>query len=156
MIAIQRILVPTDFSEMAADALEYAKGLADVHHAALYVHYVLENPLVGFKGGDPVCPIPAVRKEMEREAEEYMAKVLSPEERQKYRATMDWRWGTPGTEIVNYAKECRADLIVIGTHGRGVVSNVLLGGVATQVVRSAPCPVLVVRHPHQHETSPNT
>lgn len=53
--------------------------------------------------------------------------------------------GDPATEIVNAAKEWPADIIVLGSHGRGGVSRALLGSVAEAVTRHAPCPVLVVR-----------
>jgi hypothetical protein len=52
--------------------------------------------------------------------------------------------------IVNQAKEAEIDLIVMGTHGRGGFGHLLMGSVAEKVVRSAPCPVLTVRHP-EHE-----
>ena len=53
--------------------------------------------------------------------------------------------GTPLTEIVNAAKDWPADLIVIGSHGRGGLKRALLGSVAEGVMRHAHCPVLVVR-----------
>ena len=56
---------------------------------------------------------------------------------------------TAGT-IVEYAESESADLIVMGTHGRGAVAHLLMGSVAERVVRIAPCPVLTVRHP-EHE-----
>src|SRR5439155_18076193 len=52
--------------------------------------------------------------------------------------------------IVEYAKDVHADIIVVGTHGRSGVSRLLMGSVAEHVVRTAPCPVLVVR-PREHE-----
>jgi nucleotide-binding universal stress UspA family protein len=52
--------------------------------------------------------------------------------------------------IVEYARDVHADVIVVGTHGRSGVSRLLMGSVAEHVVRSAPCPVLVVR-PKEHE-----
>lgn len=58
--------------------------------------------------------------------------------------------GRPFLEIIRYAKEQQIDLIVLGTHGRGVLSHVLIGSVTERVVRKAPCPVLTVRHP-EHE-----
>jgi nucleotide-binding universal stress UspA family protein len=57
------------------------------------------------------------------------------------------RTGVPYQEIVALATDERADLIVIGTHGRGGINRVLLGSVADRVVRLAPCPVLTVREP---------
>ena len=52
--------------------------------------------------------------------------------------------------IVEYAKEYNVDIIVMGTHGRGGFAHLLMGSVAERVVRTAPCPVLTVRHP-EHE-----
>jgi nucleotide-binding universal stress UspA family protein len=57
---------------------------------------------------------------------------------------------TPAHEIINFAEEIRADVIVVGTHGRSGVPRLLMGSVAEDVVRSAPCPVLVV-HKNEHE-----
>jgi nucleotide-binding universal stress UspA family protein len=56
----------------------------------------------------------------------------------------------PALTIVKYAQETKVDLIVMGTHGRGALSHLLMGSVAERVVRLAGCPVLVVRHP-EHE-----
>ena len=58
--------------------------------------------------------------------------------------------GTPFVEIVRTARAEGADLIIIGTHGRGAVAHALLGSVAEKVVRKAPCPVLTVRQ-GEHE-----
>ena len=60
------------------------------------------------------------------------------------------RQGPPFLEILRYAKEVNADLIVMGTHGRSGLVHMLIGSVAEKVVRKAPCPVLTVR-PDQHE-----
>jgi nucleotide-binding universal stress UspA family protein len=57
---------------------------------------------------------------------------------------------------VNYAKETGADLIVMGTHGRGAMAHLLMGSVAERVVRLAGCPVLVVRHPEHEFLVPDT
>ncbi|MGL4464470.1 MAG: universal stress protein, partial [Planctomycetia bacterium] len=60
------------------------------------------------------------------------------------------RHGVPFHEIEKYAKEIEADLLVLATHGRTGLAHFLLGSVAERVVRTAPCPVLTVRHP-EHE-----
>ena len=59
-------------------------------------------------------------------------------------------------EIVRHAKAETADLIAMGTHGRGPVTHLLLGSVAEKVVRSAPCPVLTVRQPEHEFVLPQT
>ena len=60
---------------------------------------------------------------------------------------MSWRLqtGVPFEEIVKVADDERADMIVMGTHGRSRLNRVLLGSVAERVIRLAPCPVLTVR-----------
>ena len=55
-------------------------------------------------------------------------------------------WGAPGVEIVRYARAQNVDLIAMGRHGRGALKHLLLGSVAEQVVRRAPCTVLSVHH----------
>jgi nucleotide-binding universal stress UspA family protein len=55
----------------------------------------------------------------------------------------------PADEIVTFAKTMAADLIVMGTHCRAGVSHLLMGSVAERVIRTAPCPVLTVRHPER-------
>jgi nucleotide-binding universal stress UspA family protein len=57
---------------------------------------------------------------------------------------------SPAEEIADYARDASIELIVVGTHGRTGVSHLLVGSVAERVVRTAPCPVLTVRHP-EHE-----
>ena len=57
---------------------------------------------------------------------------------------------SPSAAIVFYARDAAIDLIVIGTHGRGAIAQLLIGSVAERVVRLAPCPVLTVRNP-EHE-----
>ena len=57
---------------------------------------------------------------------------------------------SPPAAIIQYARDHDIDLVVIGTHGRGPFSHLLMGSVAERVVRTAPCPVLTVHHP-EHE-----
>jgi nucleotide-binding universal stress UspA family protein len=56
---------------------------------------------------------------------------------------------------VQYARDESIDLIVMGTHGRGPFSHLLMGSVAERVVRAAPCPVLTVRHPEHEFVGPD-
>jgi nucleotide-binding universal stress UspA family protein len=88
------------------------------------------------------------------EAERQMlATLLTEQEQKELRTEYVLRVSGPGgvyVEIVRYAEEQAIDLIVIGSHGRGYVAHMLMGGVAEKVVRKAPCPLLMVRHP-EHE-----
>lgn len=146
MINIQRILVPTDFSEPSDEALAYAKGLAQAFGASLRVLHVLEDLAAhAWTTEVYVAALPGVHEEMERQARERLDQQLSAEERTRYRAEVVLRMGSPFVEIIRYAREEKVDLIVLGTHGRGAIAHMLLGSVAERVVRKAPCPVLTVR-----------
>jgi len=87
---------------------------------------------------------------MENDARERLQNLLTEVDRDRFKAELVTRRGSPFVEIVRYAKDRDIDLIVMGTHGRGPIAHMLLGSVAEQVVRKAPCPVLTVRHP-EHE-----
>lgn len=63
------------------------------------------------------------------------------------RAETAIRQGSPGSEIIAEARELRADLIVVGSHGRSAISRILLGSVASYVMHHAPCSVEIVREP---------
>jgi nucleotide-binding universal stress UspA family protein len=146
MIALKNVLVPTDFSETSAIALRYGKALAGAFDASLHLLHVVQEPLAqpwaveayGFS-------LATLQEEWIREAKARMATTLSDAERAKYRAELATVLGHPVVEILKYAADHLADLIVLGTHGRGPLGHMVMGSVAERVVRKAPCPVLTVR-----------
>jgi nucleotide-binding universal stress UspA family protein len=147
MISLERILVPTDFSEPSEKALQYAKALGGLVHASLHLLHVVEEPFVhAWTVEGYVASLPDWRNAMEMKAREDIERLLSEEERVRLRALLAIRVGHPFTVISRYAQEQSVDLIVMGTHGRGGMAKLLLGSVAEKLVRAAPCPVLTVRH----------
>ena len=149
MIALKRILVPTDFSEPSGVAVKYAKAFAEAFGAALHVVHVLEDPFTVMPA-EGYMPPPQFLQDMEKTARQRLNEVLSAAERDKLHAELVTLRGSPFVEIVRYAKQHEIDLIVMGTHGRGPIAHMLMGSVAERVVRKAPCPVLTVRNP-EHE-----
>jgi nucleotide-binding universal stress UspA family protein len=150
MIALNRILVATDFSEASGAALRYGRALAETFGASLHVLHVIEDRFIPGPSTEGYLPMPGYFEEMERQAHEQLSKLLSASERDKLHAQVETKHGSPFVEIVRYAKAHDIDLIVIGTHGRGPIAHMLMGSVAEKVVRKAPCPVLTVQHP-EHE-----
>ena len=142
-----RIVVPTDFSSCSEEAWRLAQRLAGMSGAELVLTHVLtEAPL--FREGPFIMPkvrevFEAARSFADAALEEWAAKARA--EGLAARAAL--RSGVAYQEIVALAVDERADLIVIGTHGRGGVDRALLGSVADRVIRLAPCPVLAVREP---------
>jgi nucleotide-binding universal stress UspA family protein len=146
MIKLERILVPTDFSDCAKQAVTYASELAKRFGAELYLLHVVQPP-VAYPYAVPLFdeaahPEASAAKELEA------LEVADGE--QIYRVERSIRTGTPFVEIVRHAKESEVDLIVIGTHGLTGLTHMLLGSVAEKVVRKASCPVLTVR-PEGHQ-----
>lgn len=123
-----RIVVPTDFSTCAEEAWALAQRVAQTCGSELVLVHVLEAP-----------PDTEIGETLEQWAAKARQRGL------KARTVV--RTGTPHQEIVALATDERADLVVIGTHGRGGLNRALLGSVADRVVRLAPCPVLTVREP---------
>jgi nucleotide-binding universal stress UspA family protein len=146
MLTLKTILVPTDFSDASQSALEYAKGLATAFGATIHVVHVMEDLLAHAWSAEVyVASMPNLREEIEKEAQERLAAMMSEDDRTRFKVVTAVVAGSPFLEIVRYAKANAVDLIVMGTHGRGPIAHMLLGSVAEKVVRKAPCPVLTVR-----------
>ena len=154
MIALQNILVATDFSEPSDVALAYGRELARRFGARLHLLHVVEDMGARFMSFPlPVGDLGHWQAEAESAARIRLHSLLSEEDRQVLRAKTVVQISTsPSEAIVSYAKDTmpRIGIIVMGTHGRGAMAHLLMGSVAERVVRTAPCPVLTVRHP-QHE-----
>ena len=148
MIEVKKILVPTDFSPPSVKALAYGRAFARLFQSSLHVLHVIEEPFVhGFTMEGYIATLPEFSAQLEVRAKEELARQLSEADRRELAAVETTRFGNPYSEIVAYAKEQDVDIIVMGTHGRGMVAQLLLGSVAERVVRMAPCPVLTVREP---------
>jgi nucleotide-binding universal stress UspA family protein len=140
MIALYHILVATDFGEAGDAAVVYGRALAHRFSARLHLLHVVENVFMRAIAADP------------RVVETTAAKQLDARLTDDDRQTLDISVATdtsdlPAEAIVRYARAQGIGLIVMGTHGRRGVAHILMGSVAEQVVRTAPCPVLTVRHP---------
>ncbi len=156
MIAIQRILFPTDFSEYSVNALRYARGFAETGNAELHiVNVVDEASLYWMAMGPnslPVGPSPQELMEMaQKEMAAFVEKHLAGTSVKVVPVVLS---GRPFLEIINYARNNAMDLIVIATHGRTGLQHVLLGSVTEKVIRKSPCPVLSVRHPEHQFVMP--
>src|SRR5215510_9529105 len=152
MVTLKRILVATDFGEAADVAFAYGRELARTFGAALDVLHVADNVFArGLPGEGHMLAYPDLQREVENTAGKRLEALISDEDRTVLHATAVVRTSTsPALAIVDYARDARVDLIIMGTHGRGAMAHLLMGSVAERVVRTAPCPVLTVRHP-EHE-----
>jgi nucleotide-binding universal stress UspA family protein len=152
VIEIKKILVPTDFSESAHHALEYAVSLAESLGAGITLLHVVENVAVSYASDLFPVPMAEVFEEVSGYARKEIAALAAEVRAQKIEAAERVVQGKPAVEILRAAREDAIDLIVLGTHGRGVLDHALFGSPTVRVVRKAPCPVLTCR-PHE-TTSP--
>lgn len=146
MTRIRRILCASDFSKTSGKALISAIVLAKANRARLTILHA-HVPIV------PLVPeqyIEAstwdrVDTETRRWAERQVEKLAEKARKRGVRASAMMVTGDPAQQIVRMARSKRADLIVVGTHGRRGFSKFFLGSVAERVIATAPCPVMTVR-----------
>jgi nucleotide-binding universal stress UspA family protein len=138
MLAIKTILCPTDFSEYSKHAYQVACALARDYRAKIVLLNVLPIPLAPVVGE----MIPIVQEEQVFHLTDMIDAHPKPAG-----VDVDHKMvrGEPVDEIVELAKALPADIIVMGTHGRGLLGRILMGSVAEGVVRASPCPVLTMR-----------
>jgi universal stress protein A len=146
--AINRILVPIDFSDCSRKALRYAIPLAREHAASITLLYVVPRQYSTFDYGGP--NMPSLEAHMYVNSEKRLKDMLEEEVHAQIPAEAIVLTGVPAEDIVEAAAEMHADIIVIATHGHTGFKHILLGSVTEHVVRRAPCPVLVVRE-HENE-----
>jgi nucleotide-binding universal stress UspA family protein len=140
-----RILVPMDFSAPSDAALDYARAVAAQFGATLQLLHVADDPASALYSTDVFVPeIERLRDEIVSGAHARLEARLTASDVSDLGATVAVVIGTPAGCIVEYAAGHGIDLIVMGTHGRGGVSYLLMGSVAERVVRTAACPVLTV------------
>jgi nucleotide-binding universal stress UspA family protein len=146
MKPITHILVATDFSDSADEALTYALTLADQVGATARLVHVFDDPGAIGLYSDGYVPMPAeTRAEILAEIRRQLAARAAAAGRKDLPSEV--LTGSPARTIVDAARQHQCDLIVMGTHGRHGMAHLLLGSVAERVVRTAACPVLVVRRP---------
>jgi nucleotide-binding universal stress UspA family protein len=133
------IVFPTDFSTASDAALTHAEALARQSHARLLIVHV-EEPPMAYGGGELYYGLPEPNSERILKMLEDV-KPADPSVPFAHRLTI----GDPAGEIVRIAGEEKAEMVVMGTHGRTGMTRLLMGSVAEGVVRRAPCPVLVYR-----------
>jgi nucleotide-binding universal stress UspA family protein len=141
MLSIRTILHPTDFSELAGYGFQMACALARDYGARLVVCHVSQPPAVVYGEFGAAPPL----NDTPESLRERVTRVRPTDEEidvQHYLLE-----GDPAAETVALADDTQCDLIVMGTHGRTGLGRLLMGSVAEQVMRRAPCPVLTIKAP---------
>lgn len=144
MISAKKILAPTDLSKLSRAAVHYALEMALEQNAEVIVYNVIGEDGDWFGKNDPLNPatafLPRQKERLREFVTENFADVIG-----KVRITESVEAGIPHLLIVKKAEEENADLIVMSTHGRTGIEQLMLGSVTAKVVARASCPVLSIR-----------
>jgi universal stress protein A len=143
---VRRILHPTDFSPASRPAFNKALELARERDAELIIAHVLGSvaPVIG-EGYVSPQTYEQIQTSVRASGQKQLDALVGRAAKAKVRARGMLLDGVPYSQIVRAAKSQRADVIVMGTHGRSGIARLFLGSVAERVVATAPCPVLTVR-----------
>ena len=143
----KRILVPTDFSEQADLALSEAFEVAEDPSDVTVLH--VAPPLESYAVADPAIVWESISDESRRErlVKSFREHKSGSDRHDLLREQVEFHvlFGYPAEEIAKFAEENHFDLIMMPSHGRTGLERLFLGSVAERVVRSAHCPVLVLR-----------
>ena len=153
---LRSVVVATDFSPIADSAFRLALAIARAADARLTICHAV--PLeVAIYAGVPVGlrgEIEATLRTKEERDRRRAQRLVARAEQEDVKAAVVIEEGDPAGVILAATRKAGADLIVAGSHGRGGAAHLLLGSVAEKIVRSAPCPVLVVKKGRLREKGP--
>ena len=148
MLEIKLLLCPVDFSEFSVRAYRHALSVAQHYRAKLVALHIVElwrYPSLSF-----VPPGPAYDETCQafcEKGEQQLRELVRSNTRDAPPPELLVEQGNAADTILSVAARMRADVIVMGTHGRRGYDRMMLGSVAERVMRNAPCPVLVVNQP---------
>jgi universal stress protein A len=142
-LKLRTILVPIDFSNCSMKALDYALALAKDYGAAVNLLSVVEANGAGSEVDSPDIPI--LEKQLKDNAQKKLDALAKKASRDKVKVATIVRVGQTLREIIETARSTETDLLLISTHARSGLPDFCLGSAAEQIVRYAPCPVMVVR-----------
>ena len=147
MIEIRRVLCPTDLSDIAPRAFENALALARYHQATIELAYVSEPLLPGPVAPASYPPWAVLDPELHGRLQSALEALAAPAAAKNVPVLFGIYEGRVVPEILGRARAWPADVVVMGTHGRGGFERWVLGSVTEKVLRKAPCPVLTVPPP---------
>lgn len=146
----KNILCATDFSDFSNHAVPYGIALARDFKARLFLCHVIDLSSAAIYG-EAVLALEEQQKRMTKYAEDEMAALMSKE-------SVDWEplitVGNAAHEIARLAAEKKIDITVAASHGRAGLKRLILGSVTERLMRTLPCPLLVVRSPERGFVTP--
>lgn len=147
-VTIKTLLVPVDFSDCSREALRYAIGFANEFGAKIILLHATYLGYIYSSEGTALYDVPALQESARKNAEGQMRELVRAVKFGQVKFETVLTEGSPVLDICAFAQNQDVDLIVTSTHGLTGLQHVLIGSIAEQVIRHAPCSVLVVpSHP---------
>ena len=153
MSLFEKILYSTDFSPLAECALNYVKKLKEAGTKEVIVVHVVDDISMELPEGADLLREREIFKILPEIDQEYVASIVErlevvkgELERENLSVKLYLRYGNVPRQIVKVADEESVKLIIMGAHGKGLLTEIILGSVSTDVIRNANCPVLIVKN----------
>lgn len=139
---MKTILVPTDFSDAARNAINYAAEIAKLTHAKLILFHVYHLPVVVAEA-PIVIPVDEIEKDSMRDLQGIKTS-LAIRHGEQLQVECECRLGFAMDEILTYSAECRPDMIVMGMQGAGFLTEKIIGSITSSLIKRSKCPVLAI------------
>ena len=149
-LKIKRILCPIDFSEFSVSAYQHALSVAEHYQAKLVAQHIVElwrHPAADFVASAGLYE--EYRQALRESGKEQLQEFVKKHTHDEIQPELVVQTGVAADSILSFAQLQKADVIVMGTHGRRGFDRLMLGSVTDRVMRTAPCPVLVASKPPQ-------
>ena len=152
MSLFEKVLYSTDFSPLAEYALDYVKKLKEAGAKEVIVVHVVDDLSIELPDGADLLRekelfkiLPEVDQEYVTSIVERLEAIKQELEKRELSAKLYLKYGNIPRQIVKVADKESVKLIVMGAHGKGLLTEIILGSVSTDVIRNANCPVLIVK-----------
>ncbi|GAB6075675.1 universal stress protein [Desulfurobacterium crinifex] len=152
MPLFEKVLYSTDFSPLAEYSLDYVKKLKEAGAKEVIVVHVVDDISIELPDGADLLRekelfkiLPEIDQEYVTSIVERLEAIKQELERERLSVKLYLKYGNIPRQIVKVADEENVKLIVMGAHGKGLLTEIILGSVSTDVIRNANCPVLIVK-----------
>ena len=152
---VKKILFPTDFSVCSEAPRQFSLSFAEQYKAELSAIHIMKNTAVGLPALFDNISVTLLNEQINGNIKNYMDKLFSDDDRKHVSISEVVKQGNIVESINEHARDIRADLIVMGTHGRQGIDHAIMGSVTEKIVRTAPCPVVTLRENPKRKKTKN-
>lgn len=142
----RKILYPTDFSDVAQEAVKYIDQLRDEARQVVFILHAIDSRVLDLLIYNPIISM-EIERNLREDAQNSMSSIKAHFEETGFEVRTNIEVGIPASVILRTEKAQDVSIIVMGSHGKSNVSEIILGSVSEEVIRSSLKPVLIVKRP---------